>query len=177
MNWDAIGALGQMLGSIAVFVTLGYLAGQVRYARTETRRALSQGRAEAARDILARQTLDRINSAHLKAEAALGGVHSPFMTALIEQAGLMEEEASLLHWTQYSWWMYRLQIIPHVDELTPMERRSFDSSLAANYGLPGVHRLFYETQIKPFAHPDAIHYVESVVAEFTLPDNKAQGAG
>ena len=43
MNWDAIGALGQMLGSIAVFVTLGYLAGQVRYARTETRRALSQG--------------------------------------------------------------------------------------------------------------------------------------
>ena len=165
MNWDAIGALGQMLGSLAVFVTLGYLAGQVRYAKTETRRALSQGRAEAARDILARQTIDRINNAHLKADAVLGGAHSPFMTALIGHAGLSEEEASLLHWTQYSWWMYRLQIIPIVDELTPMERQSFDSSLAANYGLPGVHRLFYETQIKPFAHPDAIRYVESVLAK------------
>jgi len=175
MNWDALGALGQMLGSIAVFVTLGYLAGQVHYARTETKRALSQGRAEAARDILARQTLDRINSAHLKAEAALGGSHSPFMTALIGQAGLTEEEASLLHWTQYSWWVYRLQIIPIVEELTPMERGSFDSSLAANYGLPGVHRLFYETQIKPFAHPDAIRYVEDLLAKSTPYINPEQG--
>ena len=33
MNWDAIGAIGQMLGSIAVFVTLGYLAVQVRRIR------------------------------------------------------------------------------------------------------------------------------------------------
>ena len=30
MNWDAIGAIGQMLGSIAVFVTLGFLVVQLR---------------------------------------------------------------------------------------------------------------------------------------------------
>jgi hypothetical protein len=30
MNWDAIGAMGQVLGSIAVFVTLAYLAVQTR---------------------------------------------------------------------------------------------------------------------------------------------------
>jgi hypothetical protein len=49
MNWDAIGAIGQVLGSVAVFITLGYLAVQVRHQRQENRRALSQGRAEAAR--------------------------------------------------------------------------------------------------------------------------------
>ena len=30
MNWDAIAAVGQMLGSVAVFVTPGYLALQIR---------------------------------------------------------------------------------------------------------------------------------------------------
>ena len=33
MNWNAIGAIGQLVGSIAVFVTLGYLSIQVRHAR------------------------------------------------------------------------------------------------------------------------------------------------
>ena len=36
MSWDAIGALGEVLDSIAVFVTLGYLAVQLRHARSET---------------------------------------------------------------------------------------------------------------------------------------------
>jgi len=34
MNWDAIGAIGQILGAAAVLVTLGYLAVQVRVARS-----------------------------------------------------------------------------------------------------------------------------------------------
>jgi hypothetical protein len=33
MNWDAIGAIGEIVGAIAVVATLGYLAVQTRYAR------------------------------------------------------------------------------------------------------------------------------------------------
>lgn len=33
MNWDAIGAVGEILGAIAVVITLGYLAIQLRLAR------------------------------------------------------------------------------------------------------------------------------------------------
>jgi len=29
MNWNAVGAIGQILGSLAVFVTIGFLAVQV----------------------------------------------------------------------------------------------------------------------------------------------------
>jgi len=47
MNWDAIGAIGQMLGSIAVLVTLIYLGVQLRHVRAETRRSMNQGRAAA----------------------------------------------------------------------------------------------------------------------------------
>ena len=30
MNWDAIGAIGEVVGALAVFITLGYLAIQIR---------------------------------------------------------------------------------------------------------------------------------------------------
>ena len=45
MNWDGVGAVGEALGSIAVFVTLGYLAIQVRHARDDVRRSVSTARA------------------------------------------------------------------------------------------------------------------------------------
>ena len=38
MNWEAIAAIGQMLGSVAVFVTLGYLAMQVGQAKRQVQR-------------------------------------------------------------------------------------------------------------------------------------------
>lgn len=41
MNWDAIGAIGEILGAVAVVITLGYLAVQVRQnARSEKVSAL-----------------------------------------------------------------------------------------------------------------------------------------
>jgi len=42
MNWEEVGAIGQVLGSIAVFITLGYLAVQLRHARAEMQRSPSQ---------------------------------------------------------------------------------------------------------------------------------------
>src|SRR5262245_22559001 len=46
MNWNAIGAIGQILGSLATFVTVGFLFVQVHDNETETRRAVAQTRAE-----------------------------------------------------------------------------------------------------------------------------------
>ena len=47
MNWDAIGAIGQVLGSVAVFITLGYVAVQVRHAnRNSALAAVQANRAE-----------------------------------------------------------------------------------------------------------------------------------
>src|SRR5262245_26216942 len=39
MNWDAIGAVGQILGALAVFVSLGYLALQVKVANASARQS------------------------------------------------------------------------------------------------------------------------------------------
>ena len=37
MNWDAVGAIGEVLGSVAVLISLIYLAFQVRQTRDQTR--------------------------------------------------------------------------------------------------------------------------------------------
>ena len=42
MNWDAIGAVGELLGALAVIVTLGYLAAQIRQNTRTVRSATAQ---------------------------------------------------------------------------------------------------------------------------------------
>ena len=75
MSWDAIGAIGEMIGSFAVLVTLVYVAIQVRVARSETARAISRSRSDDLRDhaiqVSQSEWLSRISA---KADAALGGV-------------------------------------------------------------------------------------------------------
>ena len=165
MNWEEVGAIGQMLGSVAVFITLGYLSLQVRHTRQETRRALSQGRADAHRELLAQVRDAAILPLQLKADTALGAQPSLMTKALVEQAGLTLEEASSLVLMQTAWWTYRLQIIPYVDELPAMERTAIENQLRGTYGRPGVARLFYETYVKGAAHPDAVRYIDNLLAQ------------
>ena len=53
MNWDAIGAVGEIIGALAVVATLGYLALQVKTntaaVNQASRQATLSGRAEAGR--------------------------------------------------------------------------------------------------------------------------------
>lgn len=165
MNWDAVGAVGEMIGSVAVLATLGYLAVQVKYAREETRRALGQGRSEAHRDLLA-QLRDRpVADAVLKVNVALGAQHPPFVTTLMEAAGCTLEEAWLVWITCSEWWTYNLQIIPYVDELQEIERTSFERTIRLAYGQPGHSRFFYETYVRATAHHNAIRYVDNLLAQ------------
>jgi hypothetical protein len=50
VNWEAIGAVGEMLGAAGVIVTLIYLARQIRQNTRATKLAMSQSIAAAARD-------------------------------------------------------------------------------------------------------------------------------
>jgi len=46
MNWEAIAAIGQMLGSIAVFVTLAYLGVQIRHTSQDVPRSVNRSGTE-----------------------------------------------------------------------------------------------------------------------------------
>jgi hypothetical protein len=51
MNWEAIGAIGEILGAIAVLVTLIYLANQIKQHTLATRAVTNSAYAEAGREL------------------------------------------------------------------------------------------------------------------------------
>jgi hypothetical protein len=162
MNWEEVGAIGQLLGSVAVFVTLVYLASQVRFARAEYMRSISQHRSDAIRDLYSQEREESVRRIYVRLRSALGGAPTPFEAALIER-GATDDEAYAMHTLQLMLWNYRLQMIPYLDELSAMDRVTFVGGIHARYGQPGVGRLFYELHIKPTQHPDAVNYVESIL--------------
>jgi len=120
MNWEAIAAIGQMLGSIAVFVTLGYLAVQIRHARGEVRRSINQSRSETVRQFyMTYATDERLENVRQKAHILLAGQPTGFARELMERTGMTAEEATAVFWDQMAWWSYRAQTIPYLDEGHP----------------------------------------------------------
>ncbi len=173
MSWDAVGAIGEVLGAIAVFVTLAYLALQIRQTRTDLRRSIRQARGEALRQILlAEMGNERLLAARKSANAALGGSSGGFTRELEVRAGLCREDAQVVANFEIANWSYRLQIIPEIAELSPSERRAFENHIAASYGYTPVGRLFYETFVKPGGFPkETIEYLESVISRRAEEDD------
>ena len=167
MNWEEVGAIGQVLGSLAVFITLVYLASQVRHARQETRRSISQGRAASSRELaIHRASSEQLNSIYSRAIRALGSQQPhPFIVHLMERARLTQEEATGLFWDQYAFWNHRQVIVSYVDDLTPGERAEFESGIRASYAPSSpIGHLWYEHS-KANINPDAVCYVDNLLAQ------------
>ncbi len=157
------------MGAVAVFVTLGYLAVQVRHARQETRRVLRQGRGEALRQLFEWSGEPGMTGIRAKMDDAFELGEHPFVVAILERAGLTHQEALRALWLSNAFWEYRAQIIPAVDELSVIERHGFDHSIAGSYGRGSWGSLFYEA-LKPIAHPDMVRYIDNVLAGVELRD-------
>ena len=161
MNWDAIGAIGEALSAIGLFFVLL----QVRHARAEVRRSVSQNRAEATRQqVMALATNERLAGIEAKARAALGGQMDPVIHLFMERAGLTEEDATSLFYNYYGQWQIRTQLIPHAGELPRSERLAFETNLRNAYGgrMQGS-RLWYEG-LKDGLDSDAVRYVDKLLA-------------
>ena len=167
MNWDEVGAIGQVLGSLAVFITLGYLAIQVRHARKEMQRSLSQSRSDGVRELAMNRANNRQwSSSDAKVSMGLAVPLNPFMTTVMERCGLTVEEASGLFWDQLAWWVHRVHGISYIDEETAGVRLELDEVLRFEYGsgtIP-VARLWYET-MKSHMNAGAVRYIDNLLAQ------------
>jgi hypothetical protein len=167
MDWEAIGAVGQMLGSIAVFVTLGYLSIQVRHARADMRRSISLTRAEGLRQLFLTQATDeRLNRIRVQANKAYGWQMHPRAVELMQKAALTEEEVQAFISEENAWWHVRSHAIQYVDELSPGERAEFESRIPETFGkeAPPLNRIWYEAT-KSQLNPDVVRYIESHLAQ------------
>ena len=166
MNWDAIGAVGELLGATVVVITLIYLAAQVRHAREDVRRSINHSRSEINRNLLLTRTTNEIlRNSHIKAFLNLGGELPVFVKTVIDKAGLTDEEAVVIYWEQLAWWQYRVEIFANVEELTEIQRSDFEQGIRESYGNSGrpVERMFYNCT-KASLSPDIVRYVEDVIA-------------
>jgi len=102
-NWDAIGAIGEVVGAIAVFLTLVYLAFQVRYAKNATLDQNRLSRASAIREIiLSTATNDSLRVGQMKN----WGLDS-YYDSLANELGIDSVEASRNEWSNAAYfWMY-----------------------------------------------------------------------
>ena len=163
MNWEAIGAIGEMLGSTAVLITLVYLAIQVRQARSEGRRALSHGRMEANREVVKLDLDEQHLSARIKAEAAFEVPRPPIVALLMEKADLAEDEAWRVFLVEVARWNYRIHVIAHWDDLSPSEQRIFDQAVRVRMA-SGLSRWMYDNHFALDLSPDVTKYLDRVLS-------------
>ena len=103
MNWDAIGAVGEILGAVAVVATLVYLARQVNYARTEAADANRLSRANGLRDWnLALMTNNELRDSITKSHRM-----QPYFQAFAEELEIGADDAARSEWSNaYFFWVH-----------------------------------------------------------------------
>ena len=109
MNWDALGAISEAIGSIAVVVTLAYLATQIRYAKAAASDANRLTRASGVREMyhsmsqdpslaLALSKVDPVADDYFRGFAEVFGV-------TVEEAIQVDSQSHYyfwLHWGQFA---------------------------------------------------------------------------
>ena len=138
MNWEAAGVIAEVVGAIAVVLTLVYLAVQVRHARNATIDQNRLTRSTAGREIsLAMCTNDELRTGQVRQ----WGLEEYYET-LAEKLGITSVEASRREWgDSLFFWMYwaqwsatndpnDLQVLKHIIKSLFIHgtRRTWDTS-------------------------------------------------
>jgi hypothetical protein len=164
MNWHAIGAIGQILGSLATFVTVGYLVVQVHDTEKEMQRSIAQSRTERTMELgLLLATNERLVSIHNRGNAALVDKPPPPFFAAATKLGLTMDEAISLYGHYMAAWNHTSQSILYLNELPTGEREQFDQMNRGDFAEPLWQ--FWYSFAKPTLSPEAVRYVDALMAQ------------
>ena len=163
MNWEAVGAIGQVLGSIAVFVTLGYLTLQIRSAREEVRRTVSRARVDGSRDLyVVTATNPELASALQRLSASSGSAQWGFVHHAAAM-GLTEVEARQVNSFLFALWNNFEASIISIENLSAGLKQELDYRIRFNYAGSGHGAKWYHLS-KDGLNPDVVSYVDKVLA-------------
>ena len=164
MNWEEVGAIGQLLGSVAVFITLGYLALQVRHARMETRRSASSVRVSmTSQQMMAFAVDERLARVFTQAVIGFGSPLPPFMSELVRVTGVTTEEAASLLFAFNAQFQSFAHSIEFIGELSSEERREFEGNLQGMFTAP-LFRSYFNNQ-RPMLNQHAVRYIEKLLTQ------------
>ena len=161
MNWEAIGAVGEILGATAVVVTLAYLAGQVRIARSA---AADTNRLTRASGVRQHHLAVVTNDALLETvSASYGEELVRYYERLGEAFSLSSKEAARLEFSnQYWFWLHWGQFASAND---PKDLDELAHLIKGFYVLPAVRYCWDHSPIgKPLLDPDFVAFVDRALA-------------
>ena len=158
MNWEAIGAVGEVGGAIAVVATLGYLAVQIRYTHRIAADTNRQTRAAGVREMMMMMATNR--EFRTSWHKAAGGVD--IYHELAEQFDLTNDEASIVdHGVMYWVWLHWAQYNSTMAEKDQAELRS----LIADYYSRDPMRSYLEKSPNLGTHdPEFLGFVREVIS-------------
>ena len=162
MNWDALGAIGELIGAVAVVLTLFYLAYQVRQARSEMRQSFMMAQEIADREMgLESIRNDVLRSASLKFSTKDG--YLPTVLALKEYAELTDAEASALNnFIVLRFRMYADQI-RNLNLLTAAQVEELNRKISFFFSRPSG-RVWLEALTSRRSDDEVVRYIQEQVS-------------
>ena len=160
MNWEAISSIGEIVGALAVVVTLGYLAVQVKHAKAATADNSRLIRANGVRDMCFEMCRnDALRMTQTKNWGLLA-----YYEGLAEKLGDSVEEATRVDWANcYYFWMYWGQYSSTKEARDLEELEHVIGGLCSNPGM----KLSWETSPlnRPLLQDDFVAFVDRIVAK------------
>jgi hypothetical protein len=156
------GAIGEVVGALAVVVTLVYLASQVRYARLAAADASRQGRADGVRELL----LTVVNNPDFRqAWRKAGPLAEPNLRALANRLGpevTVDEADMIWHgvcaWAYLHWAQWRAMKTEH-------DARELESLIAGFYSRPPMSVVWRDDELlRSLVDPDFVRWVDGILA-------------
>lgn len=161
MNWDAIGAISEAVGALAVVVTLAYLATQIRYAKVAAGDANRLTRANGVREMYLNLAQDpSLGVALAKVDPEADAYHRAFA----ENFGITLEEAIKVDsQSHYYFWLHWGQFASTKSEEDVEEFRNL---VRGYYSVPFVNYVWnHSPYAKLLLEPRFVAFVEQVLEE------------
>ena len=164
MNWEAIGAIGEITGAIAVVITLVYLASQIRHAKNTAADSNRLERSRGVREMFMASAMDK----NLRNTLTKGFISSDYYEEVALKLNLTPEEAATFDWAMLYWfWLHWGQYVSTTNETDLDELRHL---IGYFYRHPSV-RYSWENSpwARPALEPEFVKFVDSIIAEPDQP--------
>ena len=164
MNWEAIGAIGEIVGALAVVLTLIYLAFQVRYARNATLDQNRLTRSSAIREII----LSTANNDSLRVGQIKNWGLEEYYESLARKLDIDPVEASRNEWANAVYfWMYWGQWASSHEKRDLAE---LEHVIVAIFSIAGVRHTWDISPVgKIFLDEDFVQFVDRVLEKNSVP--------
>jgi len=163
MNWEALSAIGEIVGALAVVLTLVYLAFQVRYARNATIDQNRLTRSTAIREII----LATANNDDLRVSQMKSWGLDQYYESLAEELGITGTEASRNDWANAVYlWMYWGQWNTTHD---PKDLRELENVITKYLSMPGPRHTWDVSPVgKVFMDEGFVEFVDGLLAKHSI---------